>query len=121
MQAVSWNGPMGVFEWDNFSNGTMAVMTAVANSKGFSVVGGGDSVAALKRGGMQKDIDHVSTGGGASLELMRTAKGSKFWDLLDNQGGWVWLKTVDCGNWKLNYGLAETRAELDAMLVRPIT
>ena len=68
--SIFWNGPMGVFEWDNFSNGTMAVMTAVANSKGFSVVGGGDSVAALKRGGMQKDIDHVSTGGGASLELM---------------------------------------------------
>ena len=78
---------MGVFEWDNFSNGTMAVMTAVANSKGFSVVGGGDSVGA-KAWGMQKDIDHVSTGA-KQAELMEkgTLPGLEILGFVDNQGG----------------------------------
>ncbi|MBL92118.1 MAG: phosphoglycerate kinase [Myxococcales bacterium] len=69
---VFWNGPMGVFEWDVFSHGTMAVMDAVANSAAFTVVGGGDSVAALKKGGAQDKIGHVSTGGGAGLEFLET-------------------------------------------------
>ena len=69
---IFWNGPMGVFEWDAFSHGTMAVMDAVANSTAFTVVGGGDSVAALKKGGAQDKIGHVSTGGGAGLEFLET-------------------------------------------------
>ena len=67
---IFWNGPMGVFEWDAFSHGTMAVANAVADSRAVSVVGGGDSVAALTQSGRTADINHVSTGGGASLEML---------------------------------------------------
>jgi phosphoglycerate kinase len=67
---VFWNGPMGVFEWDAYAKGTMGVMSAVADSNAYTIVGGGDSVAALNRGGMQDQISHVSTGGGASLEFL---------------------------------------------------
>jgi phosphoglycerate kinase len=61
---------MGVFEWKAFAHGTETVMKAVAQCRGFTVVGGGDSVAALKASGLQEKISHVSTGGGASLELL---------------------------------------------------
>lgn len=67
---IFWNGPMGVFEWKNFSAGTFGVAHAIAASKATSVVGGGDSVAALNETGLEKKISHVSTGGGASLELI---------------------------------------------------
>jgi len=65
-----WNGPMGVFEWDAFQAGTEAVGRAVANSSAYSVVGGGDSVAAAGKFGLTAAISHISTGGGASLELL---------------------------------------------------
>ena len=67
---VFWNGPMGVCEDDRFTAGTHAVAEALAQSSGFSVVGGGDSAAALDRLGLAGDVDFVSTGGGASLELL---------------------------------------------------
>ncbi len=67
---VLWNGPMGVFEDVRFAGGTRAVAEAVAACAGFTVVGGGDSVLALERLGLASAIDHVSTGGGASLELL---------------------------------------------------
>lgn len=67
---ILWNGPMGVFEDARFAEGTEAVARAVAASKGFSVVGGGDSVAAIQKFHLEKEVDFVSTGGGASLELV---------------------------------------------------
>lgn len=67
---VVWNGPMGVFEFDNFAKGTMAVAETLAESKARSIVGGGDSVAAVKKAGVESKMTHISTGGGASLEFL---------------------------------------------------
>jgi phosphoglycerate kinase len=67
---ILWNGPMGVFEDERFAGGTEAVARAVATSEAVSVVGGGDSVAALRAFGLEGDVSFVSTGGGASLELV---------------------------------------------------
>lgn len=69
-KTVIWNGPMGVFEFDNFANGTLAVAKAVADSDAISVIGGGDSVAAVTKLGFADKMSHISTGGGASLEYM---------------------------------------------------
>jgi phosphoglycerate kinase len=69
-QTVIWNGPMGKFEFDAFSGGTVAVARAVANNKQLTIVGGGDTIAALKTAGVKRGISHVSTGGGAMLNFL---------------------------------------------------
>ncbi|MFN2196699.1 MAG: phosphoglycerate kinase, partial [Anaerolineales bacterium] len=69
-QTVVWNGPMGVFEFPNFAKGTFGVAKAVASCPGTTIVGGGDSVAAINQSGLADQITHISTGGGASLEML---------------------------------------------------
>lgn len=69
-KTIFWNGPMGVFEVDKFCEGTMKIAEAVANSSALSIIGGGDSVAAVYKAGINDKISHISTGGGASLEYI---------------------------------------------------
>ncbi|OGN75833.1 MAG: phosphoglycerate kinase [Chloroflexi bacterium GWB2_49_20] len=69
-KTVIWNGPMGVFEFPEFAKGTFGVAQAIANSQATSIIGGGDSVAAIQQSGLAGKISHISTGGGASLEML---------------------------------------------------
>lgn len=69
-KTVIWNGPMGVFEMDNFNKGTFAIANAMVQSKGTTIVGGGDSASAVEKSGLSDKITHISTGGGASLEML---------------------------------------------------
>ena len=73
-KTIVWNGPMGVFEWENFAQGTKTVAEEVAHNRGYTVIGGGDSVSCLNQLGLGEDISHVSTGGGASLEYLEGLK-----------------------------------------------
>ena len=72
-QSVFWNGPMGVFEWEPFRSGTEGVANAVAASDGYTVIGGGDSVAAIRILGIESEVSHISSGGGAGLAMLEGA------------------------------------------------
>jgi phosphoglycerate kinase len=69
-KTILWNGPLGVFEKSPFDSGTVAVAAAVGMSSAFTVIGGGETVAAARQAGILEDLGHVSTGGGASLEFL---------------------------------------------------
>lgn len=101
---IVWNGPMGVFEMDAFCNGTEAVAKAVAKSRATSIVGGGDSVAAIEKLGLAKRITHISTGGGASLEYLegKVLPGVAALDDL--------RRKMIAGNWKMHKTVSEAVA-----------
>lgn len=101
---IVWNGPMGVFEMDAFCKGTEAVAKAVAKSRATSIVGGGDSVAAIEKLGLAKRITHISTGGGASLEYMegKVLPGVAALDDL--------RRKMIAGNWKMHKTVSEAVA-----------
>ncbi|MEY2801977.1 MAG: phosphoglycerate kinase, partial [Pseudomonadota bacterium] len=67
---IVWNGPVGVFEFEAFSHGTQAIARAIAQSPAFSIAGGGDTLAAIAKYGIEKDVGYISTGGGAFLEVL---------------------------------------------------
>jgi phosphoglycerate kinase len=67
---IVWNGPVGVFEFDAFAKGTETIARAIADSSAFSIAGGGDTLAAIAKYGIEKDIGYISTGGGAFLEVL---------------------------------------------------
>ena len=67
---IIWNGPMGVFEMETFANGTKTSQTQWQNTEGYTIIGGGDSAAAVEKFDVADKMDHISTGGGASLEFM---------------------------------------------------
>ncbi len=98
---IVWNGPMGVFEMDSFCKGTEAVAKAVAKSRATSIVGGGDSVAAIEKLGLAKRITHISTGGGASLEYLegKVLPGVAALDDL--------RRKMIAGNWKMHKTVSE--------------
>lgn len=73
-KTILWNGPLGVFEMEKFAQGTLAIAHAVAESSATSIIGGGDSIAAVTKAGVEARISHISTGGGASLEFLGGAK-----------------------------------------------
>jgi phosphoglycerate kinase len=67
---IVWNGPVGVFEFDQFAHGTQAIAKAIAESSAFSIAGGGDTLAAIAKYGIEKEVGYISTGGGAFLEVL---------------------------------------------------
>ncbi|HIU64124.1 MAG TPA: triose-phosphate isomerase [Candidatus Avacidaminococcus intestinavium] len=102
MKTIVWNGPMGVFELDAFCKGTEMVAKAVAANRGVTIVGGGDSVAAIEKLGLTKKIKHISTGGGASLEYLEGVVLPGIASLDDLR------RPMIAGNWKMHKNIAES-------------
>ncbi len=121
---IVWNGPMGVFEMDAFCKGTEAVAKAVARSRAISIVGGGDSVAAIEKLGLAKRISHISTGGGASLEYLegKVLPGVAALDDLRRKmiaGNWKMHKTVNEAVELAEDIVMETNGTLNEVVIFP--
>lgn len=121
---IVWNGPMGVFEMDAFCKGTEAVAKAVAKSRATSIVGGGDSVAAIEKLGLAKRITHISTGGGASLEYLegKVLPGVAALDDLRRKmiaGNWKMHKTVSGAVELAEDIVMETNGTLNEVVIFP--
>ena len=112
-KTVVWNGPMGVFEFMNFATGTKGIAQAVAEAKGTTIIGGGDSVAAVEQLGFADRMSHISTGGGASLEFLEGKVLPGVAALMDQCGC---RSKVIAGNWKMNKTPAESVAFIRELL-----
>ena len=107
-KTIVWNGPMGVFEFEKFANGTAKVAEAVSKADAVSIIGGGDSAAAIEQLGYADKVTHISTGGGASLQFLQgnVLPGIDALQNKDNHRAYV------CGNWKMNKGTPAEASEL---------